>query len=215
MDLRERTSGRVAPAGRHPWELARARFFRRLIGRSTDVGTVRRVLDVGAGDGWFAQELLPTSVRRPRSSAGMSTTARRTWRPRPGRASRGRTGVRTGPSTSSSCWTSSSTSRTTRASWPVRWCRSWRRAGPRWSACPRTRRCSPTTTACSNTTGGTGPRTSARSSTATSTWWTAAGCSRRLLGARGRLACSWSEPDGTTTRPASACGRPGRPSRPR
>jgi len=59
MDLRERTSGRVAPAGRHPWELARARFFRRLIDRSTDVGTVRRVLDVGAGDGWFAQELLP------------------------------------------------------------------------------------------------------------------------------------------------------------
>jgi SAM-dependent methyltransferase len=59
MDLRERTTGRVGTAGRHPWELARARFFRRLIGRSTDVGAVRRVLDVGAGDGWFAQELLP------------------------------------------------------------------------------------------------------------------------------------------------------------
>jgi SAM-dependent methyltransferase len=59
MDLRERTAGRVGAAGRHPWELARARFFRRLIGRSTDVGAVRRVLDVGAGDGWFAQELMP------------------------------------------------------------------------------------------------------------------------------------------------------------
>ena len=52
-------AGRVGPAGRHPWELARARFFRRLIARSTEVGAVRRVLDVGAGDGWFAEELLP------------------------------------------------------------------------------------------------------------------------------------------------------------
>ena len=59
MDLRERTAARIGPAGRHPWELARARFFRRLIARSTDIGAVRRVLDVGAGDGWFAQELLP------------------------------------------------------------------------------------------------------------------------------------------------------------
>ena len=67
MDLRERTAGRGRGPraacrqriARHPWELARARFFRRLIGRSTDVGAVRRVLDVGAGDGWFAQELLP------------------------------------------------------------------------------------------------------------------------------------------------------------
>lgn len=59
MDLREQTAGQVGTAGRHPWELARARFFRRLVARSTDVGAVGRVLDVGAGDGWFAQELLP------------------------------------------------------------------------------------------------------------------------------------------------------------
>lgn len=65
MDLRERAGGGAAGATdgrggrRHPWELARARFFRRLIGRSTDLGGVRRVLDVGAGDGWFAHELLP------------------------------------------------------------------------------------------------------------------------------------------------------------
>jgi SAM-dependent methyltransferase len=55
MDLRERTANEY----RHPWELARARFFRRLIDRSADLSTVRRVLDVGAGDGWFAHELLP------------------------------------------------------------------------------------------------------------------------------------------------------------
>jgi len=53
MDLRERTaSGR-----RHPWELARARSFRRLIGDHVGLSGVRSVLDIGAGDGWFAQEL--------------------------------------------------------------------------------------------------------------------------------------------------------------
>ena len=53
MDLREQgQAGR-----RHPWETARARFFRSLIGRHTAPGGPRRVLDVGAGDGWFAGEL--------------------------------------------------------------------------------------------------------------------------------------------------------------
>jgi SAM-dependent methyltransferase len=55
MDLRERT----ANERRHPWELARARFFRRLIARYVDPSAIRHVLDVGAGDGWFAHELLP------------------------------------------------------------------------------------------------------------------------------------------------------------
>jgi SAM-dependent methyltransferase len=60
MDLRERAGGPVAGrAGRHPWEIARARFFCRLIANHTALPTVRRVLDVGAGDGWFANELLP------------------------------------------------------------------------------------------------------------------------------------------------------------
>lgn len=53
MDLSERRDG----TGRHPWELARARFFRRLVADHVDVEAVRRVLDVGAGDAWFAAAL--------------------------------------------------------------------------------------------------------------------------------------------------------------
>ena len=51
MDLRERGDA----IRRHPWETERARFFRSLIARYA--GRPRRVLDVGAGDGWFAGEL--------------------------------------------------------------------------------------------------------------------------------------------------------------
>jgi len=61
VDLRER-SGAVR---RHPWEVARARFFRTLVAEHTFLPGVRRVLDVGAGDGWFAGELdadLPQSA---------------------------------------------------------------------------------------------------------------------------------------------------------
>jgi hypothetical protein len=54
VDLRERGSGRA----RHPWEISRSRFFRNLIGDHVDLATVRTVLDAGAGDGWFAGELL-------------------------------------------------------------------------------------------------------------------------------------------------------------
>ena len=54
MDVRERGAG----LSRHPWEVARAAFFRELIGRHVDLGAVTTVLDAGAGDGWFAQELL-------------------------------------------------------------------------------------------------------------------------------------------------------------
>lgn len=56
MDLRERVGG--VPR-RHPWEVARARFFRRLIADHADLRRPRRVLDIGAGDGWFAHELAP------------------------------------------------------------------------------------------------------------------------------------------------------------
>jgi SAM-dependent methyltransferase len=42
---------------RHPWEVERARFFRALVARHLDGHRPRRVLDVGAGDGWFAGEL--------------------------------------------------------------------------------------------------------------------------------------------------------------
>lgn len=54
MDLSERGSS----AARHPWEHARSSFFRRLIADSVDLAQVDRLLDIGAGDGWFAQELL-------------------------------------------------------------------------------------------------------------------------------------------------------------
>ena len=53
MDLRER----LANEQRHPWELARARFFRARVGEHAALDSVQRVLDVGAGDGWFAHEL--------------------------------------------------------------------------------------------------------------------------------------------------------------
>jgi len=53
MDLRERRDG----VGRHPWEMARSRAYRRLLAKHVHVATVDRVLDVGAGDGWFAEQL--------------------------------------------------------------------------------------------------------------------------------------------------------------
>jgi SAM-dependent methyltransferase len=55
VDLSERGT----TTARHPWEVVRAEFFRDLIARSADLVHVRDVVDVGAGDGWFAQELVP------------------------------------------------------------------------------------------------------------------------------------------------------------
>lgn len=52
MDLTERREG----SARHPWELARGAFFVRLA-RSVTAGAVE-VLDLGAGDGWFASTLI-------------------------------------------------------------------------------------------------------------------------------------------------------------
>ena len=63
MDLIERPGGDVR---RHPWELARARFFIRLIDRLGLPEVSEGVLDVGAGDAWFAAQLrgvLPGSTR--------------------------------------------------------------------------------------------------------------------------------------------------------
>lgn len=49
--------GRVPDgAARHPWELSRANFFRRQLAHHLRPGT--RVLDVGAGDGYFASSLV-------------------------------------------------------------------------------------------------------------------------------------------------------------
>lgn len=43
---------------RHPWELARSDHFRQLIGEATTDLRVEALLDIGAGDGWFAHELM-------------------------------------------------------------------------------------------------------------------------------------------------------------
>ncbi len=53
MDLAERGD----TARRHPWETERSRFLRSLIARHLGDELPRRILDVGAGDGWFAGEL--------------------------------------------------------------------------------------------------------------------------------------------------------------
>jgi len=54
MDLIERPAEFVR---RHPWEVARARFFLRLLERLGCLSTTTAWLDVGAGDGWFASQL--------------------------------------------------------------------------------------------------------------------------------------------------------------
>jgi 2-polyprenyl-3-methyl-5-hydroxy-6-metoxy-1,4-benzoquinol methylase len=68
MDLREmphvagsQDAGGEGAAGalsRHPWETARAAFFVRLIGEHLPRDRPSAVLDVGAGDGYFARQLL-------------------------------------------------------------------------------------------------------------------------------------------------------------
>jgi SAM-dependent methyltransferase len=54
VDVRERPR---EPFRRHPWEHARYRFFRERLARRQN-GHAPRVLDVGAGDAWFATQLL-------------------------------------------------------------------------------------------------------------------------------------------------------------
>src|SRR5207253_1181175 len=45
------------PFRRHPWEEARFRFFARIVA-ATELPRPVRILDVGAGDGWFARRLV-------------------------------------------------------------------------------------------------------------------------------------------------------------
>jgi hypothetical protein len=52
VDLREREQHDQ----RHPWEVARATFFRRVVADAVPLPP-RRVIDVGSGDSWFAGEL--------------------------------------------------------------------------------------------------------------------------------------------------------------
>jgi hypothetical protein len=54
VDLVERQSG---SAQRHPWEVARAEFFLRLLRERGILDTTVDWLDVGAGDAWFATQL--------------------------------------------------------------------------------------------------------------------------------------------------------------
>jgi len=55
MDL---TEARGAPTRRHPWEVARAKFFRKLLRGVGLSDAPRTALDVGAGDGYVARTLL-------------------------------------------------------------------------------------------------------------------------------------------------------------
>jgi SAM-dependent methyltransferase len=54
VDLTERLR---TPERRHPWEAARARFFKDVLARSALLSAPIRVLDVGSGDGWLAGQL--------------------------------------------------------------------------------------------------------------------------------------------------------------
>lgn len=53
MDLRE-----TGLQARHPWEVARWRFFHAVLQRHGVLAHTRAVLDGGAGDAWFATQLL-------------------------------------------------------------------------------------------------------------------------------------------------------------
>jgi SAM-dependent methyltransferase len=55
MDLNEVPA---TPFQRHPWEVARARFFGKLVAEASPAGAPARVLDIGAGDGYLARTLL-------------------------------------------------------------------------------------------------------------------------------------------------------------
>ena len=55
MDLRETHDG-----ARHPWEVARIAFFSRVLAEAGVGRAACSVLDVGAGDAWFAAELAAT-----------------------------------------------------------------------------------------------------------------------------------------------------------
>jgi 2-polyprenyl-3-methyl-5-hydroxy-6-metoxy-1,4-benzoquinol methylase len=55
MDLREIPT---TPGRRHPWELARFRFFHDVLQRSGCLAGATAILDAGAGDAWFSSRLL-------------------------------------------------------------------------------------------------------------------------------------------------------------
>lgn len=54
MDLKED----YGAGPRHPWEVSRFEFFTQVLQQTGVASAARRVLDVGAGDAWFARRLL-------------------------------------------------------------------------------------------------------------------------------------------------------------
>lgn len=56
MDL---TEARAGMTRRHPWEVARLRFFTRVLRAAGLCARPLSVLDAGSGDGWFAAGILP------------------------------------------------------------------------------------------------------------------------------------------------------------
>src|SRR5262245_26549488 len=74
MDLAEQPTH---PFNRHPWELARFRFLRRLLADAGLLACPARILDAGAGDAWFATQLLqamPVGTEMTCWDAGYSPT---------------------------------------------------------------------------------------------------------------------------------------------
>jgi hypothetical protein len=55
MDLRETPEGSFR---RHPWELARYRFFSEMLYETPEVRGARSILDVGSGDAFFAHQFV-------------------------------------------------------------------------------------------------------------------------------------------------------------
>jgi len=56
MDLSEQQG---ALPFRHPWETARVSFFAKVLKRARLLDSAKKILDVGAGDAWFAEQLAP------------------------------------------------------------------------------------------------------------------------------------------------------------
>jgi len=56
MDLRE---AQEEGAARHPWEVARFRFFEEVLHQAAGKDAPLQILDVGSGDSWFSRSLLP------------------------------------------------------------------------------------------------------------------------------------------------------------
>ena len=59
MDLRELRTSSLGVGSRHPWEIARAAVVRRLLLDSLGDEPLRSIIDIGCGDAFLAESLLP------------------------------------------------------------------------------------------------------------------------------------------------------------